>query len=472
VSASLIDALRTVPIFSDLSAEQLEWLASHGSDEVHDDGAMLFTPGSEADSMTAILDGSIDVLLSIGGQMVPFLTQRAGVVTGLLPYSRLRTYPGSGQAVGRTRIYRLHQTQFDEMLRMAPGLGPRLVALMTDRVRETTRLTQQREKMMALGKLAAGLAHEINNPAAAAGRAASSLLEHLRRLPQLTARLNEGGSSDAGLPAAFALIIALAAEATPAGKPAAGAAINGRERSAREDALTAWMERHAIEESWLLADTFVEAGIGVDALETLASTVRPEALSSLVAWFEAIVATQRLAADIHAATARVSELVGAVKVYSHMDRAGVREGVKLQHGIDSTLVMLGHKLKRTGITLERAFDPGLPDIEAYPGELNQVWTNLIDNAIDAMPDGGTLRIETARDGSFVLVRIIDSGSGIPLEIQPRIFEAFFTTKPVGEGTGLGLDIVQRIVAQQHGGRIDVDSRPGRTMFTVRLPIGH
>src|SRR6187401_748705 len=157
VSASLIDALRTVPIFSDLSAEQLEWLASHGSDEVHDDGAMLFTPGSEADSMTAILDGSIDVLLSIGGQMVPFLTQRAGVVTGLLPYSRLRTYPGSGQAVGRTRIYRLHQTQFDEMLRMAPGLGPRLVALMTDRVRETTRLTQQREKMMALGKLAAGL---------------------------------------------------------------------------------------------------------------------------------------------------------------------------------------------------------------------------------------------------------------------------------------------------------------------------
>jgi signal transduction histidine kinase len=470
VSTSLIDALRTVPIFSDLSAEQLEWLASHGNDEVHDDGAMLFLPGSEADSMTAILEGSIDVLLSIGGQMVPFLTQRAGTVTGLLPYSRLRTYPGSGKAVGRTRIYRLYQAHFDEMLRMAPGLGPRLVALMTDRVRETTRLTQQREKMMALGKLAAGLAHEINNPAAAAGRAAASLQEHLRKLPQLTAQLHEGGVSDPGLPAAFALMIALAAEATPAGRPAAGSTMNGLERSAREDALTAWMERHAVEESWVLAETFVEAGIGVDALESLASTTRPEMLSSLVAWFEAIVAAQRLAADIHAATARVSELVGAVKVYSHMDRAGAREGVKLQHGIDSTLVMLGHKLKRGNITLERAFDPGLPDVDAYPGELNQVWTNLIDNAIDAMPDGGTLRIETARDGSVALVRIIDSGTGIPPEIQPRIFEAFFTTKPVGEGTGLGLDIVQRIVAQQHAGKIDVESRPGRTVFTVRLPI--
>ena len=178
----------------------------------------------------------------------------------------------------------------------------------------------------------------------------------------------------------------------------------------------------------------------------------------------------RSAIVIHAASARVSELVAAAKVYSHMDRAGVREQVKLQEGIDSTLVMLGHKLKRAGIGLERVFAPDTPQVHAYSGELNQVWTNLLDNAIDAMPGGGTLRIETAREGAMAVVRVIDTGSGIPPEIQPRIFEAFFTTKSVGEGTGLGLDIVQRIVVQQHGGRIDVDSRAGRTAFTVRLPI--
>ena len=464
----LVDALRTVPIFADLTAEQIDWLVTHGTDERHDDGAMVFTPGSEADSMTAVLEGSIDVLLTIGGQQVPFLTQRTGTVTGLLPFSRLRTYPGSGQAVGHTRIYRLHQSHFDEMLRVAPSLGPRLVALMTDRVREITRLTQQREKMMALGKLSAGLAHEINNPAAAAGRAASSLQDTLRKLPELTAAMGKGGAIDPGLPSALALMAAHAAEAMPAGQTAT--AVNGRERSAREDALTSWMERHGLEESWLLADTFVEAGIGVEELESVAATVHADNLPPVIAWFEAIVSAQRLAADIHAATARVSELVAAVKVYSHMDRAGVREQVRLQDGIDSTLVMLGHKLKRAGIGLERAIAPDTPEIQAYSGELNQVWTNLLDNAIDAMPGGGTLRIEAAREGAMAVVRVIDTGTGIPPEIQPRIFEAFFTTKSVGEGTGLGLDIVQRIVVQQHGGRIDVESRPGRTAFTVRLPL--
>ena len=219
----------------------------------------------------------------------------------------------------------------------------------------------------------------------------------------------------------------------------------------------------------MLGHKLKRAGIGVEALESVAATVRAESLPPVIAWFEAIVSAQRLAADIHAASSRVSELVAAVKVYSHMDRAGVREPVRLQEGIDSTLVMLGHKLKRAGIGLERILAPDTPEIQAYPGELNQVWTNLLDNAIDAMPSGGTLRIEASRQGAMAVVRVIDSGTGIPPEIQPRIFEAFFTTKSVGEGTGLGLDIVQRIVVQQHGGRIDVESRPGRTAFTVRLP---
>ena len=193
-------------------------------------------------------------------------------------------------------------------------------------------------------------------------------------------------------------------------------------------------------------------------------------MSDFVTWFTAIIGAQNLARDIRAASGRITELVGSVKVYSHMDRAGDRERTDLREGIDSTLVMLGHKLKRKNITLERDYAPDLPPVSAFAGELNQVWTNLADNAIDAMSDHGVLRVETARDGGTAVVRVVDNGVGIPPEIQSRIFEAFFTTKPIGEGTGLGLDIVQRIVAQQHGGTVDVESAPGRTVFTVRLPI--
>jgi signal transduction histidine kinase len=463
-----VDELRRIQAFAELTLDQLAWLAGHGELVAYEPGELVFELGHVAEHMVAVLDGAIEVVFNIGGQLVPFVTQRQGTVSGLLPFSRMRSFGGSGRAVGPTRLYRLHQSLFDEMLHQAPSLGPVLVSMMTDRVRESTRLAQQREKMMALGKLSAGLAHELNNPATAVRRDADALDHQLSRLPELTRRLLVSGI-DPGAMARAGEWLASCCRKTTA--PAASEGTAGAlERSRLEQAVGDWLDGRSVGESWMLTEPIVAAGIGTADLDRLAEAIDAGALSDVIAWLAAILQAQDLARDIRAASGRITELVGSVKVYSHMDRAGDRELIDLREGIDSTLVMLGHKLKRKNITLERAYAADLPLVSAFAGELNQVWTNLADNAIDAMADHGVLRIETARDGAAAVVRVIDNGVGIPVDVQPRVFEAFFTTKPMGEGTGLGLDIVQRIVAQQHGGRVDVESVPGRTVFTVRLPL--
>lgn len=459
-----VEELKTVPLFGELSSDQLDWLAAHGDVVEYESGDVMFEPGATAEHMFAVLEGTMEILINVGGQLVPYFAQRQGSLTGLLPFSRMRAYAGSGRAVGHTRLFRIHQSHFDEMLHVAPVLGPRLVALMTDRVRESTQFTQQREKMMALGKLSAGLAHELNNPAAAVRRDADALGQQLARLPELTRTLMIEGVNADTLARARELLTSLTENGSGGGGPSV------IERGRLEQDVGAWLDEHGVAESWLLAEPLVDVGLRLEHLRQVADGVPPAAIACLMNWLAAVLGVQRLAKDIRAASTRISELVGSVKVYSHMDRASDRERVDLREGLDSTLVMLGHKLKRKHITLERIYAPDLPRVEGFPGELNQVWTNLADNAIDAMSDQGVLRIEAEQDGGMAVVRVIDNGPGIPAEIRSRIFEAFFTTKPVGEGTGLGLDIVQRIVAQQHGGRIDVQSEPGRTVFTVRLPI--
>ncbi len=242
-------------------------------------------------------------------------------------------------------------------------------------------------------------------------------------------------------------------------------------RSRLEEALGEWLDEQGIAEAWTLAGALVDAGVTKADLETLGQQIPSGAVPSAVRWIETLVDATRLSLDIRAASARISELVQSVKTYSHMDRAGDKEAVDVREGLDSTLVMLGHKLKKKSLRLERDYAADLPKVTAYPGELNQVWTNLIDNAIDAAPEGGLIRIEAAADSATsAAVRVIDNGPGVPPEIQSRIFEPFFTTKPVGQGTGLGLDIVERIVVQQHGGKVELESQPGRTVFTVRLPV--
>lgn len=458
-----IDELRRVEVFAGLSDTQLTWLATHGDHVVFGAGEVVFRAGDPADTMVVILEGALELLIGVGGQMVPTFVQYAGEVTGLLPFSRMQHYSGAGRAAGRLRVLQVHRQHFGEMLQQIPTLGQRLVSVMTDRVRDSTRAQEQREKMSALGTLAAGLAHELNNPAAAVRRDAEVLEGRLAGVATLVGRLCQTGLDEPELRLLGELVNEIAA------RPVASVDALGRSRL--EDAVGEWLEGHAILDPWVLAGTLVESGVTTADLDTLGARVPGAALPGAVAWVETMLDATRLSRNIRAASARISDLVQSVKTYSHLDRAVDKSAVDLREGIDSTLVMLGHKLKTKHLRLERAYADDLPKVNGYAGELNQVWTNLLDNAIDAAPDAGLVRVEAGRDSATsAIVRVIDNGPGIPAEVQARIFEPFFTTKPVGQGTGLGLDIVERVVVQQHGGSVEVDSVPGRTVLIVRLPL--
>ena len=463
MSSAVAQELRRVEVFAGLTDEQLEWLAANGEVVQFGPGEAVFREGDPSDSMYVILEGKLELLIGVGGQLVPTFVQYAGEVTGLLPFSRMQHYTGAGRAAGTTRLLRIHKDRFGEMLQRIPALGQRLVSVMADRVREATRVTQQREKMSALGTLAAGLAHELNNPAAAVRRHSEALEARLGGLAPLAADLCAAGLDGPALRTLGTLAESLRQRPAPT--------LDALGRSRLEEALGQWLDDRGIADAWTLAGTLVDAGVTEADLDAVGQQVPAAAVPSAVRWIETLVDATRLAHDIRAASSRISELVQSVKIYSHMDRAGDKEATDLREGIDSTLVMLGHKLKKKSVRLEREYAPDLPKVSAYPGELNQVWTNLIDNAIDAVPEGGLIRIEAERDSATsVAVRVIDNGPGVPPELQSKIFEPFFTTKPVGQGTGLGLDIVERVVVQQHGGSVELESEPGRTVFTVRLPI--
>jgi len=458
VSAS---ELRGLEIFEGIPDETLERIVALGDILALPRGAEIIRDGDAVEHMFIVLSGAVQVLFNVGGHESLYDTMRKGRITGLLPFSRMTHSSVRVVAAEPTLAYRLHRDRFSEVLALAPELGQRLVAVMSDRVREQTRGQQHREKMAALGKLSAGLAHELNNPAAAIARATASLEDVLERLPRLVSCLAARGIDEEQMRSACRVReTTLEREDEP---------LTALARSEREDAISEWLEEHGVADAYQRAATLVEAGVDLDDLDETKASVSREALSDVIAWIEASLAADRLLAEIRGATGRISEIVASVKSYSHMDRAPGAEPTDVRDGIESTLVMMAHEIKAKSIRVVREDAPELPVVPAHAGELNQVWTNLIDNAIDAMSAGGELRIETAREGEFLLVRIIDDGPGIPPEVLPRIFDPFFTTKPVGEGSGLGLDITHRIVTQ-HRGQLTVDSRPGRTELAVRLPL--
>ena len=453
-----IDDLRKIEVFGDLPAEQLDWLAEHLQEMHFQPGEIMGREGEPLDNLTIIIEGEIRFQRGTGADEMVF-RGFAGQVTGLLPYSRLTHYAGTSRAVLPTRIANLHRSFFPEMLQRIPLLGQRLVSIMADRIRETTRIETQRDKLVALGKLSAGLAHELNNPAAAAQRAAASLREALETVRDASIRLARHALSAEQRE----IITRFEREA----KPASGISTDPLAQSDREERITIWLEAHRMPDAWKIAPVITDAGVDIPKLERLAGQVGDEVLCDALTRIASLLTIARLIDEIEISTKRITHLVQAVKEYSYMDQAAMKE-VDLRQGLENTLTILQHKLK-AGITVVREYDEGLPQICAFGGELNQIWTNLMANAIEAMHGKGELRVRTAKELDRVLVEIGDNGPGIPPEILSHIFEPFFTTKGVGEGTGLGLDTVRRIIRNHHG-EIRVTSQPGDTRFQVYLPL--
>ncbi|NNF58346.1 MAG: cyclic nucleotide-binding domain-containing protein [Rhodothermaceae bacterium] len=455
------DDFRIVDVFADQDEEDLAWLASVAEERTLAEGERIFEPGAPAVEMLVQLEGAFQIFTLNKGQRMLFGTIRPGNISGLLPFSRMETFQGEGIAPEPSRVALIHKDYFWEMLTRMPEVGQRLVARMTDRVRESSRQDQQREKMMALGKLSAGLAHELNNPAAAVRRSVSDLRERLQMMPKLVTSLTGHGLTPDQVEAARGALMTCTA--------AVPGTVSALERGEREDELADWLEDHDVPHAYIVAEVLADEGVTPKALTHMAEHVHEDALSDVVLWIEKGMAAERLLAEIESAAARISDLVASIKSYSHMDQSADRQHVDIHHGIDSTLTMLGHSIKKKQAQIIRDYSDELPEVCAYPGEINQVWTNLLDNAIDAIDEGGTIRIATRCEGEIVCINIVDDGSGIPADVQARIFDPFFTTKDPGQGTGLGLDIAQRIV-KQHQGKINLTSEPGRTDFEVCLPV--
>jgi signal transduction histidine kinase len=454
-------ALRRIEIFSDLRDDQLRWFASNAKELRLSPGDTLLHEGDPADALFVMLEGEVRGRRDNGAADNSGFVGRPGQVLGMLPYSRMTHFPLTARATSPTWILRLPKDRFQEMLQCIPELLPRLIGVLADRIREYSRAEQQRDKLSALGKLSAGLAHELNNPASAAGRAAEGLRECMRELRRINKTLDDLSLSceERSALASF--------EEHLLDQLATAPARDALEQSDLEQELASWLSHRNIANQSRLAAGLVEAGVDVATLEKLGAKFRDERLAHILARIVSSIGAERLTREIEASTGRISELVRAIKEYTYMDQAPEQE-IDVHRGIESTLTMLKFRLKH-GVDVKREFDTALPRIFAHGSELNQVWTNLIDNAIDAMGGKGELRIRTSRELDFLLVEIIDNGPGIPATVKPHIFDPFFTTKGVGEGTGMGLDTVYRIV-RAHRGEISVDSQPGRTRFQVRLPL--
>ena len=455
-----IAALSTLETLHGLTAEEYGWLAVHATERVGPDGCIVFYDKEPSHHLVLILQGDVYVRRWTAGILSSFMG-RASSITGKLPFSRMKAWGAEGRCDGPFWALDIHEDDFPAMLQAIPSMGQRCVSLMLDRVREFTRAEEQAQRLSALNKLAANLAHELNNPAAAAQRAGGTLNQSLPLEDDAKYSIGLLCESQQELDCYRAWTAKAAASI--AGSEASSSSL---ESSDREDQFYNWLSERKVSDPWRIAPTFAESGLSTGLLDELAASVSSTVLPHALSTFAASLRNHRSVCTVLSATSRIFTIVDAIKDYSYMDQAPIQD-VDLALALDNTLSMFESRL--AGINVERQYDPTLPTLRAFGSELNQVWTALIENALDAMQDGGTLSLSTHLKSNLAFVEIRDSGNGIDPAIIGRIFEPFFTTKPLGTALGLGLDSVQRIVSK-HFGSVSVDSAPGFTCFQVRLPL--
>lgn len=461
----LFDQLRAFDLFTDVPDDALRWLMGKADFYCLPEGEVFFRPGQEIDHMQIILTGAFLISRHDGERKREVGLWEAPHVMGVLPFSRMKSASAEGKTTQNSTLLQLHKDHFTQMVNVNYVLTQALVSVMTERVRDFQQMRLMDEKLMALGKMSAGLAHELNNPASAMVRSSRELHKHLAQTPErfkalVTMRVSEQDTDEINR-VLFARIAARPKEEDP----------SLLDREALQDDLEDWFADHDIPNFDEVADTFVDWNFSTDELDEVVAVLPPKAVKTVLWWIETSLTTESLVDEIQTASGRIAELVTSIKAYSHMDSEPSMEFVDLHKGIKSTLTMLKFKFKKKRIELTKDTDPNIPHIKALEGELNQVWTNLLSNALDALPDDGSgkLTIRTYRRRDNLCVEFEDNGPGIPQNIQSRIFEPFFTTKSIGEGTGMGLDIVRRVL-KHHGGTVEVESVPGKTCFRVCFPL--
>jgi signal transduction histidine kinase len=458
-----VEELRSLSIFEGVTDDQLAELIEGGTEVRVEPGVDLFRQGEHADFWWVLVDGAIDLLRRVGREdtVVGRLDVPGRWAGGFRAWDEHGVYLATGRGSTSGRVLRVPAEVLRELTNAWFPLGGHLIRGLYGTARSIESTARQRESLVTLGRLSAGLAHEINNPSAAATRAVDALETACRTLLLALGRLARNEISAQQFSALDALRLEI--------EPRVSAVQDPLDVADREEALSSWLTAHGVSSDGMVAPPLAAAGVDVAWCERAATVLDGSALEPGLEWVASTLSVETLLSEVKASTRRVSELVAAVKSYSQMDRASWQH-IDVREGIENTLVMLGHRL-RDGVTVVREYDADLPEIDAHAGELNQVWTNLIDNAIDAMEGAGTLRLTARAEGDHVVVDIGDTGLGMPPEVVERAFEAFYTTKDVGKGTGLGLDIARRIVEERHGGTMTIDSRPGRTILRVRLPVG-
>ena len=456
----LINAFKQSEALAHLNSADLQFLAEKGTTRKFQKGEYIFQAGEEAKEFIYVLSGRFRIFLTQNGETRELGTLSRFDLGGVLPYSRMTHSVGTGECKEAGELFVLNRSFFREMIVDHHPLAEALVHHMASRIRTFTKLRMQDEKLISLGKLSAGLAHELNNPASAMVRSSEELSKHLKLLPDGFKRVMNSNLDPQKVDLVNDWLFKILGNERPT--------LSLMERNDREDEVSDLLEEFEVEDAFELAEEAVDYGLCGDDIKMLHKHTGSGDFATVLEWVINNLSTERMVGEIHTSAERISTLIKSIKEYSHMDRSRDRQDVDINSGLQSTVTMLRHKVKHAKIEIEENYCSSIPHLSGMPGELNQVWTNIIDNAIDAMEDGGMLSVSTDWYEPNICVQISDTGPGIPEEIRNQIFDPFFTTKSVGKGTGLGLDIVNKIVTR-HNGRIELDSKPGSTTFNIILP---